>query len=126
MKKIFAIFLVLFLIGTASATDKTVGVEALRDIECSKVVIGIDNHKVYTGLSFETGCKLFIGTNLGSAYTLVDKDLGSRLLFRASIYVGYRIKNHRIIVVADHISNADLAERNPGLDTLGIRYGYVF
>jgi hypothetical protein len=30
------------------------------------------------------------------------------------------------LVTFDHISNAELASPNEGLDTLGVRYGYRF
>ena len=55
------------------------------------------------------------------------KQLGSRLLFREAVEVGWRFSGgHRIGVFLDHISNANLASNNEGLDTLGIRYGFDF
>lgn len=55
------------------------------------------------------------------------KSLGSPVLFRESLELGYRFAEvHSLSVMLDHISNADLADRNEGLDTLGIRYGLKF
>lgn len=54
-------------------------------------------------------------------------DLGCRLLFRESISVGVIVgARHSISLMLDHISNADLCDRNHGQDTLGIRYGIRF
>jgi hypothetical protein len=56
-----------------------------------------------------------------------NKQLGSRVLFRVPIEFGFAIgKHHRISIMFDHISNADLADPNEGLDTLGLRYGFQF
>ena len=55
------------------------------------------------------------------------KSLGSPVLFRESLELGYRFAEvHSLSVMLDHISNADLADRNEGLDTLGIRCGLKF
>src|SRR5690242_4608066 len=55
------------------------------------------------------------------------KSLGSRVLFRESLELGYRFAEvHSISVMLDHMSNANLADRNEGLDTLGVRYGLKF
>jgi lipid A 3-O-deacylase len=55
------------------------------------------------------------------------KSLGSRVLFRESLELGYRFGEvHSISVMLDHISNANLADRNEGLDNLGVRYGLKF
>lgn len=54
-------------------------------------------------------------------------DLGCRLLFRESISVGVIVgTRHSISLMLDHISNADLCDRNHGQDTVGIRYGIRF
>ena len=55
------------------------------------------------------------------------KQLGSTLLFHISAEVGYCLTDHsRLLLMFDHISNGYLADPNEGLDTLGIRYGYLF
>jgi hypothetical protein len=55
------------------------------------------------------------------------KGLGRRILFRAALEVGYRFSaRHQISIMADHVSNAGLADVNEGLDTIGIRLGYSF
>ena len=42
------------------------------------------------------------------------------------IEAGYDFGKHRLSIMLDHISNADLGESNIGLDIIGIRYGYKF
>jgi hypothetical protein len=55
------------------------------------------------------------------------KSLGSRVLFREAIDLGYRF-NDVISFAAfiDHISNANLANRNEGLTNMGGRVGFRF
>jgi lipid A 3-O-deacylase len=56
-----------------------------------------------------------------------DKQLGRRVLFHDSIELGYRFDAHRSVsLFYEHISNASTADKNQGLDTLGVRYGYRF
>jgi lipid A 3-O-deacylase len=53
------------------------------------------------------------------------KALGSRLLFRESIAVGYQFtEHHSLSVMVDHASNAGTHKPNCGITTVGIRYGY--
>jgi lipid A 3-O-deacylase len=55
------------------------------------------------------------------------KQLGRSWLFHPSFEFGYRFDPHQSVsIFFEHISNADTAPRNQGLDTLGIRYGYRF
>jgi lipid A 3-O-deacylase len=55
------------------------------------------------------------------------KDLGTRLLFRESVALGYRIDERNSVSIAfDHESNAGIGDHNPGLNNLGIRWGYRF
>ena len=64
-------------------------------------------------------------TDEGNADTM--NQLGSTVLFRTVIEVGFTIGDrHLISLMFDHISNAYLADPNEGLDTLGIRYGFRF
>ena len=103
-----------------------------------------DTSQVYFGLTWSftlfrdvlsRGDGFFIDGSLGGAVhngkldtERVDrKALGSRILFRESLELGYRFAEvHSISVMLDHISNANLADRNEGLETLGIRYGLKF
>lgn len=56
-----------------------------------------------------------------------DKQLGSRVLFRESLEVGYQFVPHQSVsVFADHISDAGLTSQNQGISNLGVRYGYAF
>lgn len=53
--------------------------------------------------------------------------MGSRLLFRESLELGYRfLDHHSLSLMLDHASNAGLAEKNQGNDDVGLRYGYRF
>jgi lipid A 3-O-deacylase len=55
------------------------------------------------------------------------KSLGSQILFRIPIEIGYAIdRHHRLAIAFDHMSNAGLASPNEGMDTLGLVYGYRF
>lgn len=56
-----------------------------------------------------------------------EKELGSRALFRLAAEVGYDITPQvNVSVVFDHESNAHLADRNEGLNNVGVRLGYRF
>lgn len=57
-----------------------------------------------------------------------DRALGSRVLFRSEVEVGYYFhQNHNISFALSHISHAGLFnDENEGLDTFGIKYGYKF
>jgi len=53
--------------------------------------------------------------------------LGSRVLFRESIELGYRFHaRHALSFIVDHISNAGLTPENDGITSTGFRYGYRF
>lgn len=55
------------------------------------------------------------------------KHLGSSVLFRVSFEAGFMpVEGHRVSLMFDHISNAYLADPNDGMDTLGLRYGFMF
>ncbi|MFQ5586560.1 MAG: acyloxyacyl hydrolase [Thermodesulfobacteriota bacterium] len=93
--------------------------------------------KLYTGViwEFDILFGMFINVGVGAALhngeleAGVDdkKGLGSRVLFRIPIEVGFALnKHHRLSVAFAHASNAYLADPNEGLDTLGLRYGYRF
>ena len=84
---------------------------------------------------FSSSDNLFLDGSLGGSVhdgeldtSRVDrKSLGSRFLFRESLELGWSfIPSQSISVMLDHISNAGLARRNQGLDTIGMRYGIRF
>jgi len=55
------------------------------------------------------------------------KALGSRVEFRESVSLGWRIDDAvSLSLFLDHISNAGLARYNGGMDGIGIRIGYRF
>ena len=96
-----------------------------------------DTSKFYGGLLWEINSKqvIFFVSGLGLALhngkmyndNNDKKSLGSRVLFRIPIEVGYQITvRHSLSIMFDHVSNAYLASSNEGLDTIGIRYGYSF
>ncbi len=98
---------------------------------------GSDTSQVYTGLSWEWSFwgNWFAGFSLGGSVhdgklkTVRSdrKELGCRLLFRESVEFGYRFGGrHGMSLFLDHISNANICDRNEGLDNFGIRYGYLF
>jgi|HubBroStandDraft_1064217.scaffolds.fasta_scaffold00142_37 lipid A 3-O-deacylase len=56
-----------------------------------------------------------------------EKSLGSNVLFREDVDLGYRFTSRLSIAVSyNHISNADLATRNEGLNDIGARVGFKF
>lgn len=97
-----------------------------------------DTSQAYLGLSWEWqpwDDGWFIEGSLGGAIhngelsdpTYRRKELGSLVLFRESVSIGHRWQGgHSVMVTLDHISNANLADNNEGLDTLGVRWGYRF
>jgi hypothetical protein len=96
-----------------------------------------DTSKVYAGALWEIESRigLFVATGVGAAVHdgYLDerkrdrKRLGSRVLFRIPLEIGYAFgAHHRLIFAFDHVSNASLADPNEGLDTVGVRYGYRF
>ena len=56
-----------------------------------------------------------------------DKQLGSRVLFRESVDLGYEFyKRQSVSLFLDHISDAGLTSQNQGITNIGLRYGYGF
>jgi len=96
-----------------------------------------DTSQAYMGLTWEWRfwSNWFFDFSLGGTIhdgktttTLIDrKELGCRILFRESLDLGFIFsERHSVSAFLDHISNAKLCEKNEGLETLGIRYGYRF
>jgi lipid A 3-O-deacylase len=55
------------------------------------------------------------------------KRLGSRILFRESLELGYQVNPVvSVSAILDHISNANLAPRNAGITSAGARIGFRF
>jgi len=53
--------------------------------------------------------------------------LGSRVLFHIPVELGVRVdERNSVSLLWDHASNAGLNEENPGMDRVGLRYGYRF
>lgn len=82
---------------------------------------------------FETGA--YVGLGFGAAVHdgetggpgADERALGSPVLFHIPVEAGYRFDGHHgVSLYFDHISNANLADHNEGLNTLGLRYGYRF
>jgi lipid A 3-O-deacylase len=56
-----------------------------------------------------------------------EKSLGSNVLFREDLDIGYRVTQRVSIAFSyNHISDADLAQRNEGLNDVGVRLGIKF
>jgi lipid A 3-O-deacylase len=97
-----------------------------------------DTSKVYAGGVWEylwkSGFLLDFGAGLAvhdgetdDPASLVRKQLGTRVLLRFSLELGYALSEHsRIYLMTDHVSNGYTVDPNEGMDTLGIRYGYLF
>jgi len=96
-----------------------------------------DTSKIFGGLLlqwepsgpffFSTGMGLVLHNGKRDTASTDRKSLGSRVLFRIPVEIGYAItRRHRIMMLFDHVSNAYLASPNEGMDTLGIVYGYRF
>ena len=96
-----------------------------------------DTSKIYGGILWELAMKSGIFLNLGIGAAVHNgeldtsredkKSLGSRVLLRIPIEIGYSLsEHHQISILFDHVSNAFLVDPNEGLDTLGLRYGYRF
>lgn len=79
------------------------------------------------GIFFVSGLGAAIHDGKTRATTTERKALGSRVLFHIPIELGYFISPQTTVsVYFDHVSNAYTARENEGMDTLGIRFGYVF
>lgn len=84
---------------------------------------------------YDFSTKFFLVIGIGAAIhsgknnftTSERKALGSRVLFHIPLELGYYVTPQTTIsVYFDHISNAYTAKDNEGLDTLGVRFGYIF
>jgi lipid A 3-O-deacylase len=68
-----------------------------------------------------------INVNGNSAEAEKRKSLGSNILFREDVDIGYRITpTYSVALSYNHISNADLGVRNEGINDIGVRFGIKF
>jgi lipid A 3-O-deacylase len=85
----------------------------------------------------DTPSGIFFGIGLGAAFhdgetelkslDQNEKALGSRVLFHIPAEIGFRFDEHNSLsAYFEHMSNANTADYNEGLDRLGVRYGYRF
>ena len=118
-------------------------VDFLKVIWSPRPQIGIslnsagDTSHAYLGLSWELAFwdKFFAGYSLGATAhngevktNVTDRnELVCRILFRNSFELGYRfLTRHSVSAFLEHMSNANICDKNEGLDSFGIRYGYLF
>ena len=97
-----------------------------------------DTSKVYAGGVWQYLWKNGFILDLGAGLAVHDgetegpkdiggKKLGSKVLLHFSIELGYSFSAHnRLFLMFDHISNGYTDDPNEGLDTFGMRYGYLF
>jgi lipid A 3-O-deacylase len=96
-----------------------------------------DTSQFYLGLTWEWEFRQvwYVDFSLGgAAHTgkkktndIKRKELGCKVLFRESIELGYRIRTrHSISAFLDHLSNGNICDKNEGLESIGMRYGYRF
>jgi len=98
-----------------------------------------DTSQLYGGFTWEWQpfANAFIDGSLGLSIhdgvlklTSPDPDregLGSRVLFRESLELGYRFRGrYGLSFIVDHISNAGLASENDGITNVGARLGCRF
>ncbi|NQU70208.1 MAG: acyloxyacyl hydrolase [Rhodospirillales bacterium] len=55
-----------------------------------------------------------------------EPTLGSAVLFREGLDLGYRLGAHGVSIFASHISNAGLDNDNDGINFVGMRYSFAF
>ncbi|TVR62049.1 MAG: acyloxyacyl hydrolase [Gemmatimonadales bacterium] len=83
---------------------------------------------VYGGLTreFELGAGFRVSPSLSAGLYQQGEslDLGSPLEFRSGLLLDRAVwRDHRLGVFLYHLSNAGLAQRNPGVEVLGLAYG---
>jgi len=84
---------------------------------------------------YDFNTKIFFVIGIGAAVhngkkkftTSEQKALGSRVLFHVPLELGYYVTPQTTVsAYFSHISNANAAKENEGLDTIGVRFGYIF
>lgn len=95
-----------------------------------------DTSQVYADLNFGGPLSDSVFVELGAGVAVHDgetdtldpdrKELGSRVLFHLSASIGVMLTdNVSLSLYVDHISNAGIEEHNEGLETAGIRIGFL-
>ncbi len=93
-----------------------------------------DTNQLYFGLTGDSWLNewSFLEFSFGGAYHDGPLNVsnvtsyGCSLLFRESASLGFLlIERWRLLLTVDHISNANLCDRNRGLTNAGLRIGYV-
>ncbi|NIJ42438.1 lipid A 3-O-deacylase [Parvibaculum indicum] len=91
----------------------------------------------YAGLgwNFDLGSNFFFDASFGAAIhngetdkvTNSSRNYGCRVQFHETISIGYDLTaNHSLMATFEHMSNAELCDKNDGMTDIGIRYGYRF
>jgi len=108
--------------GSSDALSGGWGVAARVDVE--------RNAWVGAGfvLNFAVTDKAFVEASFMPGYYWEgDTDLGNDLQFRSLVGFGYSVApGSALILSLDHISNAGIDPRNPGAETLALRYQVSF
>lgn len=90
---------------------------------------------VYADAKWEwSGPALFVGIGLGAAVhdgstngSPKEKALGSRVLFHVPAEIGWQFtEKNRVSLYFEHVSNGFLADKNEGLDNIGLRLSHRF
>jgi len=105
-----------------------VGVTGNFGGETSQAYLGLTwDIDLFAGIFIELGIGASVHNGELDTGDPYRKNLGCRWLFRESGSLGYRIsERHNISVMLDHLSNAELCDRNDGIDSMGLRWGYRF
>lgn len=107
----------------------------LRPVVGASLTTGDRINQGYADLRWEfSPSPLFFAIGLGASVNDSDldrgrgnADLGSHLLFHIPAEVGYQFTpTNRISLYYEHVSNAWLAEPNPGMDNIGLRLAHRF
>lgn len=109
---------------------------AIRPVIGATVAPGDRTSFGYADLRWEySGDVVFFGFGLGAAVHDGElekgvpgrRGLGSRALFHIPVELGWQFsEQNRVSLYFEHVSNARLAEPNPGMDHLGVRLAHRF
>ena len=84
----------------------------------------------YGGIAFDWILSNLILTPSFAVGGYIDgdgKDLGHTIEFRSAVEVGYQFADrHRLGLMFYHLSNASLADNNPGTEVLSLSYSIPF
>jgi lipid A 3-O-deacylase len=113
-----------------------IGTDVNSDGNTSQFYLGLTWHLTLVSGLMAKSDPLYIEASLGGAVhngeadgpsSDTEKRLGSQLLFRESLELGWRFTDSQSIgIYMDHISNAGIAKHNEGLTNLGARLGFKF